>query len=118
MSRSPVEIYFETRLDIDAFASWLRTTINLPTVNQSAAQRDQRRHSLNYRETYYLFEVLGFELYLIQNLGETAIPERSDHALYMIVWSDDTEVSEQLANHLRGVIEAAGVPAVVDSLSA
>jgi hypothetical protein len=79
---TPYEVYFDTKLTIDDFASMLRSLLNLPDTNRSAHQRDQRRDGANYGGIYYLFEVLGFELLLLANVGEVAIPERYDHSLY------------------------------------
>jgi len=117
-SQRPSEVYFKTDADIDEFAEWLRQKLNLPSANRSAAQRQQRRVSANLGGLYYLFEVLGLELYLLRNAGETEIPERGEYALYLIVRSSSLETDNQLAEHLRRVAEEAGVEALIDSLSA
>ena len=112
------EVYFDTRLDIDEFAGALRRLLNLPCENLTAHQRAQRRESANYGGIYYLFEVLGFELLLLRNLGETEIPERYDHSLYMIISGGSDTANGSLAEHIKEMAVREGIPAVRDSLSA
>jgi hypothetical protein len=115
---TPWEVYFDTTLGIDEFAETLRRMLNLPHENRTEYQRDQRRESANYGSLYYLFEVLGFKLLLLQNLGETEIPERYDYSLYLIIDGGTAAANAALADHIREVAAREGIPSVRDSLSA
>jgi hypothetical protein len=115
---TPSEVYFDTRLDIDGFVALLRSVLNLPAENRTEYQREQRRESINYGGVYYLFEVLGFKLLLLQNLGETEIPERYDHSLYLVINGGADAANAALAEHIKEVVVREGIPAVSDSLSA
>ena len=114
---TPFEVYFDTRLDIDAFATFLGRLLNLASENQSPHQREQRREGANYGGLYYLFEALGLELILLTNIEEVLIPEHFDYALYLIVQGGDESTNRVVAERIRELAEAKGVRARVDSLS-
>ena len=112
------EVYFDTRLDIEAFSNQLRNWLNLPGTNSTPHQRAQRREGANFGGIYYLFEVLGLELLLLTNLEEVAVPERYDYSLYLVVQGGDESTNQAVANHICQMVKARGIRSCVDSLSA
>lgn len=73
---------------------------------------------MTYGGVYYLFEVLGFELTLLRNLGETEIPERYNCSIYLVISGGAGPANAALAEHIRRVMVREGTPAVRDALSA
>ncbi len=70
--------------------------------------------------TYYLFEVLGLELLLIQNAGEAQIPERSTWPFYIVVNGQDADedLLVGVSTHLAQVLRKEGLQAEADDLGA
>jgi len=112
------EVYFETTMGLETFANWLRDLLNLPTSNKSSYQREQQREGVNLGGTYYLFEVLGMELLLLRNMGETEIPERPTFPLYLVIRSGSAVLDQVIAEWIRELSCRGGIRAEVDSLSA
>ncbi len=55
----------------NSFAQHLKELLNVAGQNRSAWQKEQERYGLNIGGgEYYLFELLGLEIYLIKNKGE------------------------------------------------
>jgi len=112
-----IEIYFDTSMSLDELATEIRRILNLPDRNGSHHQVDQRRFGENMGGTYYLFEVLGFTLTLLANLGEAEIPERYDHAYYLMLEGGNEDVRRVLGSHLEALFRAERLNVVVDSLA-
>ena len=115
---TPMEVYFDTNDDLDAFAARLRCLLNLPSENRTEYQRNQKRESANLGGVYYLFEVLGFELLLLGNMGEAEIPEMSRYSLYLLIRGGSESENAALAERIKDVVAREGISVVTDSLSA
>ena len=114
---TPYEVYFATDMSLESFAGWLREVLNLPEINRSPYQVEQRRYGVNYGGDYYLFEALGFEFLLFRNQGEVEIPEYADYHLYLIVKSADDALNRSMAENIARLVEAEGVATRVDSVA-
>lgn len=108
------DIYITTDLDIDGFAIELRRILNIPPTNVSRGKIDQQREAMNYGGVYYLFEVLGLELALVRNAGETAVVEFPDASLYIVVRGETRETDTAVARQVAAVLTRSGFPAEVD----
>jgi hypothetical protein len=79
-----LKIYLRSDLKLDALADQFRSIVNCNTQNQSSWQIDQRRYGLNIGGgEYYLFEIMGLELQLIQNEGEVFEEMFSEYEYYI-----------------------------------
>ncbi|MDH3307214.1 MAG: hypothetical protein OEO77_06820 [Acidimicrobiia bacterium] len=107
-------VFFETDMAMEDFMAWLRPVLNFPTVNRTPQRVDQERDSVNHGGLYYLVEVLGFDLKLIRNAGETFVPEYPSHAFYLMISGGEGDGNLHLANHIRDVVARAGVRSVVE----
>lgn len=115
-----MEVYLKTNLDLDALGRAISKLLNVAERNPTSYQVEQRRHSENRGGTYYLFEVLGLELLLLQNAAEAAIPERPDWPFYLLVGVQGAkrELAGQLCKHLAELLRREGYSAEVDGLAA
>ena len=77
-----MKIFFKTNLSLDDLASAIRRALNIPPTNPS--QIIQAREGENIGGgRYYFFEILGLELYLIQNAGDVAVGRQSEFQFYL-----------------------------------
>lgn len=104
-------VFLSSELDLDEIASALRRLLGLSTKNPTEYQRDQLRYSLNMGGTYYLFEVLGFELLLLVNRGEVLIEERSAFDYYLGISGVTAPVGEELAVRIARQLSECGIVA-------
>jgi hypothetical protein len=113
-----VEVFIKTSQDLDGLAETLRDILSLPGRNRSAYQADQAREGANYGGRYYLFEVLGLELYLLSNAGDAEIPGFPAFPYYLFLEgrSDaDEQTLEHLTIYLRDVLRDAGIEAEISA---
>lgn len=62
---------FNQQKSLEEFALSLKTILNVADTNLKNSQKGQRRYGLNIGGgEYFLFEVFGLEIYVIQNAGE------------------------------------------------
>jgi hypothetical protein len=107
-----MEIYFKTDLTLDALADRLRRVLNLPEQNRTVYQKEQKRVGANFGGDYYLFEAFGLELYLLQNGGEAAVPERAECRFYLSAKAGaapDEELVDCMTRQVFAVTHRAGL---------
>lgn len=115
-----MEIYFDTDVGLDSLAATIARLINVGESNPSHYQSEQRRESQNRGGTYYLFEILGLELILLQNTADASIPERGDWPYYLLIDGKGLrkELADLLCQHLADLLQREGIRAEVDELAA
>lgn len=115
-----MEIYLRTDLDLDQLAKKVSNILNIAPENRSSYQLEQRRESQNKGGTYYLFEVFGVELIVLQNNGEVQIPERRGWPYYIFL--NGAKSSQEFLSastlHLADVLRGEGIEVEVDELAA
>jgi hypothetical protein len=115
-----MEVYLNTDLDLDSLAKVIARLINVRERNRTAHQAEQRRRSVNRGGIYYLFELIGLELLLLQNVDDVRIPERAGWRYYLLVSGHGVrrELAEPLCHHLADLLRREGILAEVDDLAA
>jgi len=88
-------IYIKSKLDIDQMAHAIKLILNCNDFNQTKSQTDQKRFGLNNGGIYYLFEILGLEIALIENYGEVLVDRFLDYKFYLVCNELET-VNEEL----------------------
>jgi hypothetical protein len=115
-----LEVYLRGESSLDSLAERLRELLNIPRQNRTPYQREQKREGANMGGEYFLFEIFGLSLTLLNNTGEVQIPERQDWPYYVFLTVDagvDHQISKAIAEYLAQIARRAGLEAEVDSLS-
>ncbi len=111
------EVYFLWEGGLDELAAFLVNLLNLPTTNTTPGYMPQRRNGVNYGGDYHVFEVLGLVLHLVNNAGETEIPEKNGHRFYLMLAGASPATLRSIAEHIAELAVRNGVPAEADSLA-
>jgi hypothetical protein len=104
-----MKIFFKTNLNLDELAASFREILNIPPTNRS--QIIQARDGLNIGSgLYYYFEVFGLKLYLIQNSGEVAYPEKAEFQFYTYLENHEglDENLDAITNYVAQVFNEEG----------
>ena len=115
-----MEVYFRGETSLDALAQRLRELLNIPLQNKSPYQREQKRIGANMGGDYFLFEIFGLTLTLLNNSGEVEILERRDWPYYLLVSGHDgvdSQLIDAIAEYLAQIAPRVGLEAEKDSLS-
>ncbi len=78
-------IYLEHELPFDDCAALIRKLLNVNAENTSKYQKEQKRYGENYGDVYYLFEVLGMEIYFVMNKNEMLESDYEEYPYYLIL---------------------------------
>jgi hypothetical protein len=115
-----MEVYIRAAMDLEGVATVFSRGVNVASVNRSSYQREQRRDSMNRGGRYFLFEVFGLEILLVQNLGEAHIPERSAWPFYLAVYGEGagSDFLASACDHVASILRKEGLEAEVDDLGA
>jgi len=82
-------ILIKTSLNLDQLAKQLKNLFNVADFNRTEFQKEQKRFGLNIGDgEYYLFEVLGLEIYLVNNKGSVSIGDE-EYSFYLTITHKD-----------------------------
>ncbi len=94
-------ILIKTSMNLDQLAKQLKNLFNVADSNQTEFQKEQKRFGLNIGDgEYYLFEVLGLEIYLVNNKGSVSIGEE-EYSFYLTI----THIGEIQPNAYKSIVE-------------
>jgi len=96
------KLYIKSEFTLHHIAVMIRNVLNVNNTNTTNYQREQKRFGENYGGEYYLFEVIGLELFLLSNKGEALEEDFNDYEYYLMVKikTTDDKVVFYLAEYL------------------
>lgn len=107
-------IFIKSDKTLDDEAIVLRDLLNIPEHNVTEGIKDQDRDSINHGGAYYLFEIMGLELNLLENKGEVGIPQKSDYKFYIYIRPKTLmlETIQPLVKHITAFLISKGIEAI------